>query len=97
MSSDDDEQERLENNLITSTGEWIARLIGLHPGEPHGKLVIDGDDWNEHLREDTGGGLTARELAWSSLWSRMKDRLKAEYSVRAMSMDLDDYSVSVEW
>ncbi len=97
MSSSDDDSdaihEQQENDLIECTRQWFLEILALQQGQPHGMFRIEGEDWNMHLRENTGGGCNARDLWNSSLWTRMRRLLP----VQSWSWDPKTYDLTVTW
>ncbi len=64
-------QQAYDDGLIESTRKWIAKR-SKETAQRNRTFVISGEDWNEHLREDSGGGSNAPALCY-----RMKESLIA--------------------
>lgn len=95
FDEDDEQQRAYEDNLIDSTRKWLARRIKETLRRDR-TLVIPFADWNEHLREDSGGAINATALHLSPLFFRMKASLIATGTIKDMTYDdAKDYSLTV--
>jgi hypothetical protein len=90
------QQEMHENELIECTREWFKDLIALNE-QDHGTLVIEGEDWNMHLRENSGGAVGAHHLTNSFLWFRMSDSIVQSGTIKEMLYNEKDYDLKVTW
>jgi hypothetical protein len=99
MSDDDRIQAEYERDLAVCTQEWVDDIIALQ-GQSHGVCRIADDDWDMHLRENTGGGLSARDLTWSpGLWNDMEAYLKNTRTAKRARLDMEseEGGVEIEW
>jgi len=94
--SDELIQNQYEQDFIISTESWLSERIE-NQREPHGVMVIDGDSWNEHVREDTGGALNARDLWRDTLWDDMVEYLVATHTLETIIFDVETFDIVVTW
>ena len=60
-------------------------------------MIIDGDSWNEHVREETGGALGAMDLWRGELWDKMDEYVTAVHTLEKITFDIRTFDITVKW
>lgn len=90
------QQQQQEDNLFDAAQEMITNVIALN-AEPHGTLVIPGQDWSDTLRENSGGAVDAISLHDGSLWDTMLARFQESGALETMEFTRVPYCLTVTW